>query len=72
VTTHDVEFASRFADRVLLLGEGELIADGDADEILSGGWYFATEVARILRGGGAITPEAGAALIGGASTEARP
>ena len=65
VTTHDVEFASRFADRVLLLGEGELIADGEADEILSGGWYFATEVARILGGGGAITPEAGAALIGG-------
>jgi ABC-type multidrug transport system ATPase subunit len=63
ITTHDVEFASRFADRVLLLGEGELIADGDADEILSGGWYFATEVARVLRGGGAITPEAGAAMI---------
>ena len=61
VATHDVEFAARFADRVVLLGDGELIADGPADEILSGGWYFATEVARILGGDGAITPEAGAA-----------
>ena len=28
VATHDVEFAARFADRILLLGEGELLADG--------------------------------------------
>jgi energy-coupling factor transport system ATP-binding protein len=63
VATHDVEFAARLATRVVLLGDGELIADGPADEILSGGWYFATEVARILGAGGAITPEAGAALL---------
>jgi energy-coupling factor transport system ATP-binding protein len=63
VATHDVEFASRFAERVVLLGDGELIADGPADEILSGGWYFATEVARILRGAGAITPEQGVAML---------
>ncbi len=60
VATHDVEFAARVAARVVLLGDGELIADGAADEILSGGWYFATEVARILGGDGAITAEAGA------------
>ena len=63
VATHDVEFAACFADRVLLLGDGELIADGPAAAILSGGWYFATEVARILGGDGAITPEAGAPLL---------
>ena len=62
VATHDVEFAARFATRVVLLGDGELIADGPADEVLAGGWYFATEVARIL-GGGAITPERGAELL---------
>jgi energy-coupling factor transporter ATP-binding protein EcfA2 len=60
VATHDVEFAARFATRVVLLGDGVVIADGDADQVLSGGWYFATEVARILGGGGAITPEQGA------------
>ena len=56
----------------MLLGDGELIADGPAAEVLSGGWYFATEVARIL-GGGAITPERGAArsLRGGRAPEPR-
>jgi energy-coupling factor transport system ATP-binding protein len=60
VATHDVEFAARFATRVVLLGDGVVIADGVADQVLSGGWYFATEVARILGGDGAITPEQGA------------
>jgi energy-coupling factor transport system ATP-binding protein len=63
VATHDVEFAARLASRVVLLGDGELIADGRADEILSGGWYFATEVARILGAAGAVTPEDGAELL---------
>ena len=60
VATHDVEFAARLCRRVVLLGDGELIADGPADEILAGGWYFATEVARILGAHGALTPEQGA------------
>jgi len=47
----------------VLLGDGVAIADGGAAEILSGGWYFATEVARILDLPGAITPEAGAAAL---------
>jgi energy-coupling factor transport system ATP-binding protein len=64
VATHDPEFAARLANRVVLMGEGELIADGPVSEVLSGGWYFATEVARVLGGaGGALTPEQGAALI---------
>jgi energy-coupling factor transport system ATP-binding protein len=63
VATHDVEFAAGFADRVVLLGDGVVIADGDAAEILSGGWYFATEVARILDLPGVVTPEQGAAAL---------
>ena len=35
-----------------------------AAEVLAGGWYFATQVARVLGGaGGALTPEQGARLI---------
>ena len=30
VATHDTEFAATFADRVVLLGQGVVIADGDA------------------------------------------
>jgi energy-coupling factor transport system ATP-binding protein len=63
VATHDVEFAAALADRVILLGDGIPVADGSAREILSGGWYFATEVARILPGTGAITPKEGAELL---------
>jgi energy-coupling factor transport system ATP-binding protein len=65
VATHDVEFAATFAKRVVLLGDGTVIADADAAEVLSGGWYFATEVARILGAPGVVTAEAGAALIVG-------
>jgi energy-coupling factor transport system ATP-binding protein len=63
IATHDVEFAAEFAERVVLLGDGDLIADGPATEILSGGWYFATEVARVLGVAGAISPPQGAALL---------
>lgn len=63
VATHDVEFAALFAERVVLLGDGVVIADGPATEILSGGWYFATEVARVLDLSGVITPEQGAAAL---------
>ena len=64
LATHDVEFAARFADRVVLLGEGALLADGDPSEVLAGGWYFATEVARVLDGA-AVTAEQGADLLRG-------
>jgi energy-coupling factor transport system ATP-binding protein len=63
VATHDVEFAAAFAERVVLLGDGRVIADGPAAEILSGGWYFATEVARVLDVAGVVTPEQGAAML---------
>ena len=43
-----------------------MIADGPAAEVLSGGWYFATEVARVLDLPGVVTPEQGAAALLGA------
>jgi energy-coupling factor transporter ATP-binding protein EcfA2 len=64
LATHDVEFAAELADRAVLLAAGRVIADGPASEILAGGWYFATETARILDGaGGALLPEQGARLL---------
>lgn len=63
IATHDVEFAAEFAERVVLLGDGVVIADGPSAEILSGGWYFATEVARVLDRPGVVTPEQGAAHL---------
>jgi energy-coupling factor transporter ATP-binding protein EcfA2 len=71
VATHDVEFAATFADRVVLLGRGEVAADGAAEELLSGGWYFSSEVARILDGA-AITVEQGAELLREAVSRGEP
>ncbi len=72
VATHDVEFAAAFAERVVLLGDGVAIADGPAAEVLSGGWYFATEVARVLDLPGVITPDQGAAALTGAAVAVVP
>ncbi len=64
VATHDPEFACACAERAVLLADGRVIADGPAGELLAGGWYFATETARVLGGaGGALTPEDGAELL---------
>ncbi|HEY4451983.1 MAG TPA: ABC transporter ATP-binding protein [Solirubrobacteraceae bacterium] len=64
VATHDAEFAAEFADRAVLLADGRTIADGAIAEVLAGGWYFATETARILGGaGGALRPEQGAEVL---------
>ncbi len=64
VATHDTEFAATFAKRVVMLADGRVIVDAPAAEVLSGGWYFATETARVLGGaGGALLPEQGAELI---------
>ncbi len=48
VATHDPEFAAACATRAVLMADGRVIADGRASELLAGGWYFATETARIL------------------------
>jgi energy-coupling factor transporter ATP-binding protein EcfA2 len=64
VATHDVEFAAEFAERVLLLADGRVIADASAGEVLCGGWYFTTETARILDGAGqALLPEQGLEIL---------
>jgi energy-coupling factor transport system ATP-binding protein len=60
VATHDAEFAAAVAQRVVLLADGRPIADGPIEDVLAGGWYFATETARII---GALTPEIGAEAI---------
>ena len=62
VATHDPEFVAAFADRVVLIADGAPVADGPTAEVLGGGTYFATEVARIL-GGGALSAEEGVALL---------
>ncbi|MET0614457.1 MAG: ATP-binding cassette domain-containing protein [Thermoleophilaceae bacterium] len=64
VATHDTEFAASLANRIVLLGQGVVIADGPPEEVLGGGRHFSTEVARVTKGA-ALLPEEGAELLGG-------
>ena len=48
----------RSPTRTVLLGDGRPVADAPTAEVLAGGWYFATQTARIL-GGAALLPEDG-------------
>ena len=69
IATHDAEFAAAFAQRVVLLADGAVIADGPADEVLCGGSYFVTETARILGAADPVlTPEQGIAVLGERAT----
>jgi energy-coupling factor transport system ATP-binding protein len=62
VATHDTEFAASLADRIVLLGQGVVIADGSPHEVLAGGRHFSTEVARVT-GGAALLPDDGARVL---------
>jgi energy-coupling factor transporter ATP-binding protein EcfA2 len=48
VSTHDVEFVAQVADRVVVLAEGEVVADGPAHEVVSSSPVFAPQVAKVL------------------------
>lgn len=48
VATHDVEFAATVADRVVVLAEGKVVADGSATDILCDSPAFAPQVAKVL------------------------
>jgi energy-coupling factor transport system ATP-binding protein len=48
VATHDVEFATRSCDRVIVMAEGEIVTDGPAADVLTASPTFAPQVAKIL------------------------
>jgi energy-coupling factor transporter ATP-binding protein EcfA2 len=48
VATHDVEFATRACDRVVVMAEGEIVTDGPAAAVLTASPTFAPQVAKIL------------------------
>ncbi|WP_411284416.1 ABC transporter ATP-binding protein [Lapillicoccus sp.] len=48
LATHDVELAADVADRVVVLADGDVVADGPVRAVLSGSPAFAPQVAKIL------------------------
>ncbi|MEU7581350.1 ATP-binding cassette domain-containing protein [Streptomyces sp. NPDC041068] len=48
VATHDVEFTARAADRVVVMAEGEIVADGPTRDVVVSSPAFAPQVAKVL------------------------
>jgi energy-coupling factor transport system ATP-binding protein len=57
LVTHDVELAALAANRVVLLSQGEVIANGPPAEVLGNSPLFAPQVARLFPGLGWLTVE---------------
>lgn len=50
MATHDVELVAQWADRVVLLGDGEIIADGSPRDVLAGSITFSPIMNRLFGG----------------------
>jgi energy-coupling factor transporter ATP-binding protein EcfA2 len=48
VSTHDVEFVAGAADRVIVMAEGEVVADGPTADVIVASPAFAPQVAKVL------------------------
>jgi energy-coupling factor transport system ATP-binding protein len=67
LATHDVELAAEVANRVVVLAEGEVVADGPATTVLAGSPAFAPQVAKILHPLHLLTVDEVVACTGAAS-----
>jgi len=52
MATHDVELVAASADRVALLGDGELVVDGPAPAILGDSLLLSSQIAKLFPGSG--------------------
>ena len=57
LVTHDVEWAAQAADRVVMLRQGQAVADGSPSDVLAGSPLFAPQIARLFPGTGWLTVE---------------
>jgi len=57
LATHDVELAAHVADRIVLVGEGEVLADGTSREVMSESLAFSSQVSKLFRGSSVLTVE---------------
>jgi energy-coupling factor transport system ATP-binding protein len=71
LATHDIELAARAAHRVVVLGDGDLVAAGDAREVLAGS-LFAPQVLRVLPPFLTVDEVAAALAAAGTGTEGQP
>ena len=47
--THDIEIVAQYAQRVIMLGEGRIIADGEKHDILSNSIHFTSQINKLIQ-----------------------
>jgi energy-coupling factor transporter ATP-binding protein EcfA2 len=57
MATHDVELVARCADRVVILGEGQVVVDGPVREVMTESLVFASQINKLLRDDRFLTVE---------------
>lgn len=71
MATHDVELVAACADRVALLGDGELVVEGPAAEVLGESLVLSSQISKLFPGSGWLSLEdalAGLTAPGAATT----
>lgn len=64
VATHDVEFVAETADRVMVIADGDIVADGSTSDVVTSSPVFAPQVAKIFPSSGHLTVDDVAAALG--------
>jgi energy-coupling factor transporter ATP-binding protein EcfA2 len=57
MATHDVELVANCADRVVLLGDGEVVVDGPVRQVMSESLVFASQINKLFRDPALLTVE---------------
>ena len=57
MATHDVELVATCADRVILLGDGQVVVDGPTREVMTDSLVFASQVNKLFRDARFLTVE---------------
>lgn len=50
LVTHDIEFAAEYAEKVIIMFDGRIVANGFKHEILDGSNYYSPQINRLFRG----------------------
>ncbi|SCF49050.1 energy-coupling factor transport system ATP-binding protein [Micromonospora matsumotoense] len=64
VATHDVELVANLADRVIVMADGDIVADGTTAEVMLASPAFAPQVAKVLAPAPWLTVEQVTAALG--------
>ena len=64
ISTHDVEFAALTSSRMLIMADGEIIADGETHEVCTSSPAYAPQMAKVFAPVRVLTPAEAAAGLG--------